>query len=104
MAIAQPVLAHVMPRTPDQQRAALGARSIRGIAINIPLVDVVQSGSFGDFARSMQRFGGRAWLVAQLEIGMERGEMQRNIRTEMFENPFGKRASLFRRVVESRNH
>ena len=52
----------------------------------------------------MQRLGRRARLILQLEIGMKGGEVQRNVRPKMFENPFREPARLAGIVVERRNH
>ena len=94
MAVFQPILLHIVPGTLHQQRLARGARSMRPIAIDIAFVDVVQARFERNGARRVQSFRRSARLIPQLEIGMERGEMQRHVRAQMFQDPFGQAADL----------
>src|SRR5690348_2323698 len=102
--VFQAVCADVVPGALDQQRVAFGAASIATIADNISFVDVMQSNFAGDRARAMQSFRRRARLVLQFEIRMKRGEVQRNVGAEIFENPFGERARFVFVVVQCGNH
>src|SRR5579863_1763092 len=86
-AVLQPVLLYVVPRAPDQKRLAGRARRVRAIAVNVPLVDIMQSRFQRDHPRGVQSFRRRARLVLQLEIRMKRREVQRYIRPQVFEHP-----------------
>ena len=102
-AILQTVLLHIVPRPANQNLAAAGTVRVRSVAVNIAFVNIVQSGFERDFPRGVKRFRRSARLVAQLEIRMKCGEMQRNIRTEMLQNPIGKLTNFTRVIVQSRN-
>lgn len=103
-AVAQNVFANVVPRALDQKSAAVRTVRVAAVAENISFVDVVESDFAGDFPRAMQRLRRSARLVLQLEIGMERSEMERNIWAEMFENPFGEFARFVFVVIQRGNH
>ena len=48
---------------------------MRGIAVDVAFVDVVQSRLKRNFAGRVQRFGRRSRLVSQLEVGVEGGKV-----------------------------
>src|SRR5437764_622135 len=98
-AISQAILSHVVPAAPDQDASTSRTGSIGSIRKDITLVDVMQSLFASDGAGAMQCFGGSARLILQLEIRMKGGEMQRNVRPEMLENPFRQPARLAGVVV-----
>src|SRR5215472_5648734 len=74
-AVLEAILLHVVPRAPNQQRAARRATRMRPVAEDISFVHIVQPRLAGDGPRLVQRFGRSLRLVAQLEIGMKRGEV-----------------------------
>src|SRR5215469_3200428 len=77
---------------------------IAAVAENISFVDVAEANFASDFARAVQSLRRSARLVLQFEIGMKRGEVQRNVGAEMLENPFGELLRFGLVVVESGNH
>src|SRR5260370_40975056 len=101
---AQAIFGNVMPRAADQGGSTLGTRGVGSLRKNIALVDVAQPHFASDGAGAMQRFGRRARLILQFEIGMKGGEVQGNVGPEMFENPFREAARLTRVIVERRDH
>src|SRR6266446_4133615 len=70
------VVGYIVPRTTDKQSATVGATGVRAIAVNVAFVYVMKAGIFCDLPGAVQRFRGRFWFVAKLEIGMEGGEVQ----------------------------
>ena len=102
--IRQAIRADVVPRALNQQRVAFRAARVGGFAEDISLVDVMEPSVAGDFAREMQSFRRCARLVMQFEIRMKRGEMEGNIGTEVFENPFGELARFIFVIIQGRNH
>src|SRR5690242_17301719 len=96
--VAETILANVVPRAADYERAAGRAAGVRAVAMDVPFIDVVQSHFAGDGAGGMQSFRGRPGLIAQLEVRMKRREVQWDVRSEMRENPFGKGPRLGRCV------
>ena len=93
-----------MPGSADQERLTLRAVRMCAIAVDISLVNVMESHRARDLAGAMQRFGRRARLVLQFEIGMKRREVQRHIGAEMLQNPFRQFARLRRIIVQRRDH
>ena len=70
------------------------------VAEDIPFVDVVQTNFAGDGTGRVQRFRRGSGLVVQFKIGMERGEVQRNVRAKMLEDPFRELARFSRIVIQ----
>ena len=103
-AVDDAILQHIVPGTFDEKLAALRTACVRCIAKNISFVDVMQSNFASDLARAVQCFGRRARFVAQFEIGMKRGEVQRNVGAEMVQNPLGEIARFRFVVVQSGDH
>ncbi len=52
----------------------------------------------------MKRLRRRARLIPQLEVRMERREVQRHVRPKMRQNPFGKFARFRGIIIQRRNH
>jgi len=69
------ILKDIVPRPPNQQLAALGARRIRPIAENISLVNVVKARFASNSPCPMKCLRRRAGLILQLEVRMERREV-----------------------------
>ena len=98
------VVGYIVPGAADQQCAAARATGVRAIAVDVAFVYVVEAGIFRDLPGAVQRFRGRFWFVAELEVGMEGGEVQRDVRAEMGEDPIGEFARLGGIIVQRRNH
>ena len=64
----------------------------------------MQAGFLRDLPCAVQRFRRSSRLVAQFEIGMKRGEVQRHVGTQVHQNPFGQLARLRRIVIQAWNH
>ena len=62
------VFQNVMPGPPHQQFPALRAIGIRTVAVNVALIDVVQSGIERDLPRTIERRGWSPRFVLQLEV------------------------------------
>src|SRR5271157_5130870 len=90
----------IVPGATDQEGIAGGAIGVGGFGENVAFVDEVEADFASDFAsavKSARRSGG---LVAELEIGMEGGEVERDAGAEMREDPLGELASFGGIVVE----
>ena len=98
--IANGVFEDIVPGAPNKNSAAAGTIRVRRFAVDIALVDVMQPRIESNSPRGVERFRRRPGLVLQLEVGMKRGEMQWNIRAEMFEHPFGKPPNFARIIVQ----
>src|SRR6267143_6202714 len=98
------VVGYIVPRTTDKQSATVGATSVRAIAVDIAFVYVMEAGIFRDLSGAVQRFRGCCWFVAELEVGMEGGEVQRDVGAEVGEDPIGEFARLGGIIVQRRNH
>src|SRR4029077_782806 len=61
--IFEPVLLHVVPRAANQRRLARWAQRVRTVAVDIPLIDVVQPRLESDLAGRVQCFRRGARLV-----------------------------------------
>src|SRR5882762_6603866 len=83
------VVGYIVPRTADKQCATVGATGVRAIAVDVAFVYVMEAGIFRDLPGAVQRFRGCCWFVAELEVGMEGGEVQGYIGAEMGEDPIG---------------
>src|SRR5580765_91313 len=92
-----------MPGTPDQQLATLRAGRTSAITEDISFVYVVKSRFEGDSPCAVKSLWRRPRLVLQLEIGMERREVQGHVGPKMRQYPFGKLASFRGVVVQRRN-
>src|ERR1700687_5314168 len=103
-AILDAILQHVMPRAADKQFLALRTMCVRSVAIDISFIDVAQAHIELNLPRTVESLGRRPWLVLQLEVRMKRSEMQRHVRPQMSQNPFGKLPRFCRIVIQSRNH
>src|ERR1700694_4173716 len=103
-AILDAILQHFMPRAADKQFLALRTICIRAIAVDISLVDVAQAHVERNLPRTVESLGRRPWLVLQLGVRVERGEMQRHVRPKMSQNPFGKLPRFCRIVIQGWNH
>ena len=90
-----------MPGPADENLAAAGTVRVSRVAVDIALVDVMKARIKGDSPRGMERLGGRAGLVAQLEVGMKRREVKRHIGAEMFQNPVGEMPDFARVIVQA---
>jgi hypothetical protein len=95
---------NIVPGAANQHGVALRAGGVRAVAEDIAFIDVMQAGFERDFAGAVQSFRRSGRLVHELEIGMERGEVQRHIRAEMREDPFGELAGFGGIVIERGNH
>src|SRR5215472_17078667 len=82
----------VVPRAVDEKRLTIRAIGVCTGAVDVPFVHVAQADFHRDLTGAIQRGGRSPRFVLQLEIGMKRGEVQRNIRPEMGQNPFSKLA------------
>src|SRR5258705_4855946 len=71
------VVGYIVPRTTNKQCTTVGATGVRTIAVDVAFVYVMEAGIFRDLPSAMQRFRGRWRFVAELEVGMEGGEVQR---------------------------
>jgi len=103
-AVDDAILQHIVPGAFDEKLAAFRTQRVSAIAENISFVDVMQSRVQSNFARAMQRFGRRPRFVAQFEVGMKRGEVQRHVGAKIRKNPVGELARFRFVVVERGNH
>ena len=81
---------------------AAASRAVRARAsrvVDVARVDVAQSVADRDFARTRQRRGRRARLVHHLPVRMERGEVQRHVRSELVGDPARHLLQLGVRIV-----
>src|SRR5712671_816958 len=98
------VVGYIVPRTTDKQCATVGATGVRAIAVNVSFVYVMEAGIFRDLSGAVQRFRRSSRFVAELEVGMEGGEVQRDVGAEVGEDPIGEFARLGGIIVQGRNH
>ena len=73
---------------------------MRRIGVDVSFIDIMQSGFERDGARGVQCFGRRTRLVLQLEVGMERGEVQRHVRAQIFKDPVSQLAEFVGAVIQ----
>src|SRR5262249_62190333 len=86
--VGEPVETGGVPIALDEPRAAARAEGLLAFGIvHVPDVAVANAPRAGDRARAAERRGRRSRAVHHLEIGMERREVQRHVRAEMFEKP-----------------
>src|SRR5271163_2254109 len=74
------ILKDIVPGPPNQQLAALGARCVRAFTEDISFVHVVKTRLARDSARPVKRLRRRPRLIPQLEVRMERREVQGHVR------------------------
>src|SRR6267142_4289127 len=98
------VVGYIVPRALDKQCAAAWTIGVRAIAVDIAFVYVMKAGISRDLPGAMQRFRGRFWFVAEREVGMEGGEVQRDVGAEVGEDPIGEFARLGGIIVQGGNH
>jgi len=90
----------IVPGAADEESVARGAIGVGGFGEDVAFVDEVEADFTGDFAGAMESARGSGRHVAKLEIGMEGGEVERDVGAEMREDPFGELAGLVGIVVE----
>jgi len=90
----------VVPGAANQEGVALGAVGVGGFGEDVAFVDEVKADFAGDFTGTVKRVRRSRRLVAELEIGMEGGEVERNVGAEMREDPLGELASFVGIVVK----
>jgi hypothetical protein len=93
----------IVPGAADEEGVARGAVGVGGFGEDVAFVDEMEADLTGDFAGAMEGARRSGRLVAELEIGMEGGEVERNAGAEMREDPFGELASFGGIVVERGN-
>jgi len=93
-----------VPRTADEQLAAGRAGGVGSFREDVPLVDEVKAGVESDAAGAVESFGWSGGLVLEFEVGMEGGEVERDVGAEIFDDPIGELASLGGIVVQRGNH
>src|SRR6266850_4863378 len=81
--VLQAVVGYIVPGAADKQCATVGATGVRAIAVDVAFVHVMEASIFCDLSGAVQRFRGCCWFVAELEVGMEGGEVQRDVGAEM---------------------
>src|SRR5215469_9357973 len=89
---SQSVAQYLVPVAHNQRLTA--ARTEGGAAVrvmHVAGVDVVQAFAQSDVARTSERYRRRVRDIGQLVVGMKRGEMQWNVRTELAHDPLGLR-------------
>lgn len=104
IAFAEMIFEDVVPGAAEEQGVARGTKGVGGVRENVAFVDVVQADFASDGTGAMEGGGRSSRLVAKFEIGMESGEVERDVGAEMREDPFGELASFCGIVVESGNH
>src|SRR5882757_7971354 len=98
------VVGYIVPGTTNKQSATVGATGMRAIAVDVAFVYVMEAGIFRDLSGAVQRFRGCCWFVAKLEVGMEGGEVQRDVGAAVGEDPIGEFPRLGRIMVQVRKH
>ena len=81
----------------------MGAIGVGGFGEDVAFVDEVEADFASNFAGAVERARRSGGLVAELEIGMEGGEVERNVGAKMGEDPFGELAGFGGIVVEGGN-
>jgi hypothetical protein len=101
---SQIVFEDVVPGAADQEFVAVRAVRVGGVGVDVAFVDEVEAHFAGDLAGAMKSFGRSGRFVLELEVRVERSEMERNIGAEIGEDPVGELAGLGGVVVQGRNH
>src|SRR5665213_3184725 len=83
-AFTKAILNYIVPGAADQYCAALRTKRVRGVRKDVAFVNVLQTGFPRNGTGAVQRFRRRGFLIPQLEIGMERGEMQGDFGSQIF--------------------
>src|SRR5918996_180130 len=101
---AEAVLEDLVPVAADEHRPAPRARGRIALwVVNVAGVDVPQSGGQRDPSRAAKGFPRRARNLEHLEVGMESGEVDRNIDAEIVRHPLRQLGHLLLGVVVTRN-
>ena len=90
----------IVPGAADEEGVAGGAIGVGSFGEDVAFVDEVKADFAGDFAGTVERVRRSRGFIAELEIGMEGGEVERNAGAEMREDPFGELAGFGGIVVE----
>ncbi len=98
--ILQLVRHHGVPRPRDHRLLAAGADRVRTIGVDVALINVLQSHLERDPPRAVQRLRRSCRLVLQLEVGVKRGEVQRNIIAQILQHPVAEFLELGVAVVQ----
>src|SRR5579863_5951839 len=75
----QTVELDIVPGPANKQGLTPGAICVCSVAIDISLVDIMQTSLQGYFARPMQSLRRGSRFILQFEVGMKRSEMQRDV-------------------------
>src|SRR5580658_8620580 len=103
VAVFQPICLHIMPTSANKERLAGRARRACRIAMNVSLIDIVQSGFSRNSASAVQCLGRRSRLVSQFKIRMEGGEVQGDVWPQVLEDPVSQAAEFLSVVIQCRN-
>jgi len=90
----------IVPGAADEEGVAVGAIGVSSFGEDVAFVDEVEADFTSNFAGAVKSARGSGRLVAELEIGMEGREVERNAGAEIGEDPFGELASFDGIVVE----
>jgi len=90
----------IVPGAADEEGVAGGAIGVGGFGEDVAFVDEVEADFAGDFAGAVEGAWRSGRLVAELEIGMEGGEVEGDVGAKMGEDPFGELAGFGGIVVE----
>jgi len=93
----------IVPGAADEEGVAGGAIGVGGFGEDVAFVDEVEADFAGDFAGAVEGAWRSGRLVAELEIGMEGGEVEGDVGAKMGEDPFGELAGFGGIVVEGGN-
>jgi hypothetical protein len=94
----------LVPVALDHRRAARRAeRRVAVGVVDVARVDVAQAGGAGDPARALERRERRVGQVAHPVVGMERGEVERDVGAEVAGDELGELGELLVAVVERRD-
>jgi hypothetical protein len=88
------VFEDVVPAAADQEFVAVRAVRVGGVGVDVAFVDEVEADFAGNLAGAMKSFGRSGRFVLELEVRVERSEMERNIGAEIGEDPVGELAGL----------
>ena len=78
-----------VPGAADEEFVAFGAIGVGGVGIDVADVNVMEACFAGDLMGTMKGLGWSGRLVLELEVRVERGEVERNVGAEIGEDPFG---------------
>src|SRR6202050_3915670 len=97
--VFQEVSLDLLPTATNKQRLARRAKRACRIGMNVPLIDVVQSGFQRDSTGAVQCFRRSSRLVLQLKIRVESCEVQGHLGSQIFEDPLSQAAKFFRVII-----